>query len=327
MRRLFLPASLIILVAAAIVVPLPMFVERPRPPLDLAASVTVEAPEVTPVDGEFLLTAVTLRRATVGDLAMAVFDDSIAFVPIPDILDPGQRDRAFFDEQREVFAGSAELAAAVGLEAAGYEALDGAGAEVLGVQEDSPADGALEPGDVIVAVDGEEVGTSLDLVQQVTDPEAAEEERRLTVLRGEERMRVSVAPRPLTRDVPQLGVQAQTLDLRIDLPFAVSVDAGRIGGPSAGLMVALTVYDLVDSADLADGRRIAGTGQIEPSGAITPIGGLAHKVVGAHRAGADVFLVPASQGDRAVAALPPGSGMEVIPIDVFDDAVAALSGG
>ncbi len=324
MRRLFLPVSLLILIAAAVFVPLPLFLERPREPLDLTEAVTIASPEVAPVDGEFLLTAVTLRRATVGDLVVSLFDDTVAFVRIPQVLTPGQRDPAFFDEQREVFAGSAELAAAVGLETAGYDALDGGGAEVLAIQEGSPADGALERGDVIVAIDGEEVDTSLDLVQEVTTPDAEGQRRRLTALRGGDEIRVSVTPRPLTRDAPQLGVQAVTLDLRVELPFAVSVDAGRTGGPSAGLMVALTVYDLIHEVDLADGRRIAGTGQMEPSGAISPIGGLAHKVVGAHRAGADVFLVPQSQGDEAAAALPSGSDMRIVDIATLDDAVAAL---
>lgn len=326
LRRLFLPVSLVILGTAAAVVPLPLFLERPREPLDLAANVRIAAREVTPVEGEFLLTAVTLRRATVADLALSLFDEATVFVALPDILQPGQRDDAFFSAQRDIFTGSAELAAAVGLEAAGFDALVGDGAQVLGVRAGSPADGALEPGDVIVAIDGEQIGTSLDLVEEVTDPADEGAERRLTVLRRDAETRVSLTPRPLTRDAPQLGVQAETLDPRIELPFEVAVDAGRIGGPSAGLMVALTVYDLVDGADVAGGRRIAGTGQIEASGAISPIGALPTKVVAAARAGADVFLVPESQQREAVAALPSGSELEIIGVATFDEAVAALVG-
>lgn len=327
MRRLFLPVSLLILGAAAAIVPLPLFLERPRAPLDLAGSVTVAAPQVTPVDGAFLLTAVNLRRVTVADLLIAPFDDSTVFVAIPRILGPGERDDAYFSAQREVFAGSAELAAAVGLETAGFDALAGDGAEVLGIQEGSPADGALQRGDVIVAVDGEPIGTSLDLVEEVTDPDAEGGERRLTVLRRNAETRVSLTPRPLTRDTPQLGVQAETRDPRIELPFEVSVDAGRVGGPSAGLMIALTVYDLIAEADVAAGRRIAGTGQIEATGAISPIGALPTKVLAAERAGADVFLVPESQEREAVDVLPPGSEMEVIGVATLEEAVAALVAG
>jgi PDZ domain-containing protein len=325
-RRLFLPACLAILGCAAAVVPLPVFVERPRAPVDLTEFVTVAAPQATPIDGAFLLTAVNLRRAALVDLVAVLFDDDADLVSIPDVLPPGEADRAFFDRQREVFADTAELAAAIGLDAAGYDALAGAGAQVLGVQPDSPADGVLEPGDIIVAVDEAEVDTSLDLVQLVTDPDAEGSERELTIRRQDTLTRLSVLPRPLTREVPQLGVQAETVDLRVDLPFEVLVDAGRIGGPSAGLLVALTVYDLAAPADLAAGRRVAGTGAIAPSGAIGPIGGLAQKVVSADQAGADVFLVPLSQEPEARAALPAGSDMALAGVATFDDAVDALTG-
>lgn len=322
--RVLLAACLGILGAAAAVVPFPVFVERPRAPLDLTGVVTVEAPRATPVDGAFLLTAVNLRRATLVDLAATLVDDHAQLRPVPDVLPVGEDDRAFFDRQREVFADTAELAAAIGLDAAGYDALEGAGAEVLGVQPASPADGVLEPGDVIVAVDRAEVGTSLDLVRLVTDPDADERERELTVRRGGALTRLTVLPRPLTRAAPQLGVQAQTVDLRVELPFAVLVDGGRIGGPSAGLMVALTVYDLADAADLAAGRRVAGTGTIAPSGAVGPVSGVAQKVVSADRAGADLFLVPPAQEPEARVALPPGSDMELVAVSTFGDAVEAL---
>lgn len=324
--RPFLLLCLAILGAAAAVVPLPAFVERPRPPLDLAASVVVAAPEATPVQGAFLLTAVNLRRAAVVDLVAALVDDEAQLIGVPAVLPPGEGDRAFFNRQREVFADTAELAAAIGLDAAGYDSLGGAGARVMAITPDSPAEGVLEAGDVLVAVDEAEVGTSLDLVELITDPAAEGRERRLTIRRGEDLARVPVQPRPLTREVPQLGVQAETVDLRVELPFEVRVDAGRIGGPSGGLLVALTVYDLAVPADLAAGRTVAGTGSIAPSGAVGPIGGLARKVLSADRAGADVFLVPRSQEPEAEGALPAGSDMVVLGVATFAEAVDALIG-
>lgn len=327
LRRAFLPVSLLVLMGAAVAGPLPVFLERPRAPLDLTDVVTVEAPTATPVHGEFLLTAVNLRRAVPADLVVALFDDDVAFVAVPRVLPPGQGDRAYFDEQREVFAGSAELAEAIGLEAAGYEALTGAGVRVTGVLPGSPAEGLLREGDVIVAVDGAAVDTGLDLVQAVTDPEEAGRERTIEVRRGDQRERVSLTPRPLTRDVPQLGVNTETVELAIALPFAVSVDGGRIGGPSAGLMIALTVFDVAAADDLARGRVIAGTGEIDVSGGVVPIGGLAAKVTAAARSGAEVFLVPESQAQEAAGAVPPGSDMQVVGVGTFADAVDALRAG
>jgi len=326
LRRAFLPLCLLVLGAAAIVVPLPLFIERPRAPQDLAEVVRVDLADAAAVDGAYLLTAVNLRRAAPIDLVASLFRSDDAFVGVPAVLSPGVADAAFFDEQRAVFTSTAEIATAVGLEGAGYEVFAGDGARVLRVVAGSPADGLVAEGDVVVAVDGEPVGTTEDLVAALTEPDAAAQ-RVLTLQRDGNERSVRVAPRPLDRDAPQIGVSAETADLRIAEPVEVSVDAGRIGGPSAGLMVALTVFDLADDVDLAAGRRIAGTGAIAPTGTVGAIGGLPSKVGAAERAGAELFLVPSAQEVQAREALSAGTAMEVVGVDTFADAVAVLSRG
>lgn len=326
LRRAFLPLCLLILGGAAIAVPLPLFVESPRAPQDLAEVVTVDLAGAPAVDGAYLLTSVNLRRAAVVDLVASLFRSDDALVEVPAVLSPGVADATFFNEQREVFASAAQIAAGVGLEAAGYEVFGGEGARVLAVVPDSPADGLVAEGDVVVAVDGEPVATTEDLVAALTAGGAAGE-RVLTLRRDGAERAVRVTPRPIDRAAPQIGVSAETAELRIAEPVAVTVDAGRLGGPSAGLMVALTVFDLADDRDLAAGRRIAGTGTLAPTGAVGAIGGLPSKVVAAHRSGAEVFLAPGGQAAQAREALPAGSAMEVVGVDTFADAVRVLSRG
>ncbi len=66
------------------------------------------------------------------------------------------------------------------------------------------------------------------------------------------------------------------------------------GGGSAGFMLALAIVDRF--GDLTHGYKIAGTGAIAPGGDIGSVGGVRFKVVGARRAGAQFFLVPARRG-------------------------------
>ena len=68
------------------------------------------------------------------------------------------------------------------------------------------------------------------------------------------------------------------------------IDSG-IGGPSAGLIFALAVYDEVTHDDLIAGRSVAGTGTIDGQGSVGAIGGIQEKVAGAEAAGADAALV------------------------------------
>jgi Predicted secreted protein containing a PDZ domain len=70
------------------------------------------------------------------------------------------------------------------------------------------------------------------------------------------------------------------------------INAGNIGGPSAGLMFTLQVYSQVANKNLKAGRTIAGTGTIDPDGTVGPIGGIEKKVYAASEEGATIFLAP-----------------------------------
>ena len=78
----------------------------------------------------------------------------------------------------------------------------------------------------------------------------------------------------------------------------VNFDTSGVGGPSAGLMFTLDIYDQLNSEDLRKGRKIAGTGTIESDGSVGDIGGAALKVVAAAKAGADIFFVPNNPVDE-----------------------------
>jgi Lon-like protease len=336
-RALFVPTCLAILIMAAFVVPLPAFVELPGEPLSLGQAVTVEAPEVEELHGDFLLTAVNLRRGTVAALLRAQLADDQSVVSERLVIPPGERDVVYFERQRAVFRESVDVAAAVGLQAAGLDvdptAVQGSGVLVIRVLPGTPAEGLLEPGDVIVGVNGEEVRTVDDLRGMVGEADGASDAVRvITFLRADEEEEVEIVPADIPAPgggtVRGIGVEIQTADPRIDLPVPVRVDSGRIGGPSAGLMMALTVYDKVDATvDLAAGRTIAGTGTLSPAGRVGPIGGITQKVAAAQRSGVDVFVSPAAQLEVARAALEPGTDLVIIGVATFDEAVAALLAG
>ena len=98
-----------------------------------------------------------------------------------------------------------------------------------------------------------------------------------------------------------------------------------MGGPSAGLLTALTVYDLLSPEDLAAGRHITGTGTLALGGQVGEIGGIVQKLHAAIAADADVFLAPAPQADLVtwVAA----GRIKVVGVATFDEALAVLQAG
>jgi PDZ domain-containing protein len=111
----------------------------------------------------------------------------------------------------------------------------------------------------------------------------------------------------------------------------VTVKTDEIGGPSAGLMFALEIYDQLMEEDFTKGYKIAGTGTIDSKGAVGPIGGIDQKIVAADKAGAEIFFAPNEKGisdsnyNLAVKTVNEiDSKMKIVPVDLIDDAINYL---
>jgi PDZ domain-containing protein len=201
-----------------------------------------------------------------------------------------------------------------------YPKTHGDGALVESTVPDCPADGKLFPGDVITTIDGRTIHDQADASQAIS---AAGPGQRL-------RFRVDVDGKPerasFVRE-PCGGVHRPLVGVVLfdTFPFDVSISSADVGGPSAGLMWALGLYELMTPGDLTAGRTIAGTGTIDPTnGHVGPIGGIRDKVVAAEQAGATIFLAPAD--NMAELHDVDTGGMKVISVATFGDAVRALEG-
>jgi PDZ domain-containing protein len=120
---------------------------------------------------------------------------------------------------------------------------------------------------------------------------------------------------------PIVGIQVQQF-AEIDVPVDVEIDLGNVGGPSAGLAFALDVVEEL-RGDVDGGLRVAATGELQLDGTVSPVGGLKQKTIGARRAGADVFLVPA--GDNAAEARRNADGLRIVPVENFQQALRELA--
>ena len=106
-----------------------------------------------------------------------------------------------------------------------------------------------------------------------------------------------VTPESTTTATKRIGI---TIGPAYDFPFSVEVTVDPdIGGPSAGLMFSLAIYDTLTPGSLTGDDVVAGTGTIDVDGTVGPIGGIQQKIVGAREAGAELFLVPADNCEDA----------------------------
>ncbi|MFO7777765.1 MAG: PDZ domain-containing protein [Nitriliruptoraceae bacterium] len=299
---------------------------QPGPVEDTLDLISVTGADVfPPSQGSLHLTTVAVQE----DLGFAGWigartDRSVEVVPRDRIFPPGFDRDEVADLNAAAMRDSQLVATIVALEALGYE-LEPDGALVVAVQDDAVTD-QLEVDDVITAIDGEGVRESTEVVEAVRARSVGTQvELEVRGAGGVRTIEVVLGPNPDDPDVPYIGVLLTT---EVDLPVDIEVDAGAIGGPSAGLFFALSLLELLEAEDLIDGRVIAGTGTLGRDGAVGGVGGVPQKIAGASapRDGsppAEVFLVPRDNLDDARSAAV-AADVLVIPVDTLEDALVAL---
>jgi len=109
--------------------------------------------------------------------------------------------------------------------------------------------------------------------------------------------------------------------LKYTLPFPISIDLKKTGGPSGGLVFALGIVTKLSTEDFLKGRTVAGTGTIDAKGHVGPIGGIGDKLIAARRAGASVFLAPI-ENCRDIKYVP--AGLKVYSVATLQEAVSVL---
>lgn len=253
-------------------------------------------------------------------------------MPISAIRDEDETDEEYMNRQLHMMEDSQHSSTVVAYRAAGADIeVITDGVYVIGTVKDMPAHQLLENGDIIKKVDHIPVKVSDDLVTYVAEKKAGDIIRLQFERNGKvEEEQIEIVSFP--DDVNQVGIGIQlTTNIIVEVNPEVKFSSGRIGGPSAGLMFALRIYDQLTEEDYTRGYKIAGTGKIDIDGNVHPVGGVDKKVVAADREGSHVFFVPYEKGrensnyEIAVrAAKKIKTNMEIVPVDTFEEALLYL---
>ncbi|HEX6952990.1 MAG TPA: S16 family serine protease [Gaiellaceae bacterium] len=286
----------------------------------------VRVQDARPVkSGTLYFVDVKEQSASVLDTLIPWLHPHSSFVPSSVIVPPcvSGAQAAAADQQQMAF--SQRVAAVVALRKLGYHVVvkpTGVTVEQLIPGTHAPCN--LQLRDVVVAVNGTPTPTEEALhaaLARVTPGAVV----KLRVRRGGRTLTVPVRT---VRTVDAEGREhalvgfAPNQSAIIKLPLRVSIDAGNVGGPSAGLAFALELMQQL-GRDVTHGRRVAATGEIELNGAVFPIGGVKQKTYGARQAGADVFLVPAGKNARDARRY--AGPLRIIPVRSLDQALHALA--
>ena len=343
-------ATTVGLLALALLLPVPFVKVSPGPTFNVIGTddgrdvIDIQGARTYPVTGALDMTTVLESGGPRGGLTFvnaltAWFSPTDVVVPRELLFPDDVTGEQVRQRQAVLFSTSGSNAVAAALDFLDLPV--GTAIVVNAVYGDTPADGVLEVRDEIIAINGEPVTMTSEVVDAVrSQPIGTEFE--ITVRRAkapsesdgagsadgagdteiaETTVRITSADKPDAPGTAFIGIGVGEL-YAADFPITFTLE--DVGGPSAGLMFAMGIVDKLTPVDLTGGEHVAGTGTINPTGQVGPIGGIRQKLAGAREAGASLFLVPADNCAETAGHVP--DGLTVTPVTTLSEAVAAVEG-
>jgi PDZ domain-containing protein len=322
---------LLALGGAALLLPVPYVTRSPGPTVNVLGRtgdkeiIGVRGHRTYATEGDLRLTTVYVtspsRRIGLGEALAAWFDKSQAVYPRDAIYPPDQSVQDAQQQSTVEMVSSQDTAIAAALTELGYRLP--LRIEILQVTKGSPASGKLEVRDRIQQINGVRI-RDVEQVRSSIQRTGVGESATFVVRRGQQTRQVDITAKASPED-PERAVVGVQIGTGYDFPFDVSVRlAENIGGPSAGLIFALGVYDTLTPGSLTGGTHIAGTGTIDKDGDVGSIGGIQQKIVAARDAGAKIFLVPPGNCGSALNADVSKDEIKLVKAPTLHSAVESL---
>ena len=273
----------------------------------------------------------TVRRdeANVFVYLWSLINDSYDLYPREVILPDGVTPQELSEISIQNMRTSENVAIAVALKNVGYEIESkGDGVAVVGLLEDSPVKDKLKKGDLINSINNTDIYSATEFISTLRTYSIGETVsigllREIDGIKEQIFIKTTLIEHVEYEVEPMVGFLATTVNERFDFPFEIDIKTGNVGGPSAGLMMALNVYNNLIPEDITNSKIIAGTGTIEIDGSVGPVGGIKQKIIAAKRAGAELILVPVANFEEAQPFETDKTA--IVAVDSFDEALAVIS--
>ena len=273
----------------------------------------------------------TVRRdeANVFVYLWSLINDSYDLYPREVILPDGVTPQELSEISIQNMRTSENVAIAVALKNVGYEIESrGDGVAVVGLLEDSPVKDKLKKGDLINSINNTDIYSATEFIATLRTYSIGEIVsigllREIDGIKEQIFIKTTLVEHVEYEGEPMVGFLATTVNERFDFPFEIDIKTGNVGGPSAGLMMALNVYNNLIPEDITNSMIVAGTGTIEIDGSVGPVGGIKQKIIAAKRAGAELILVPVANFEEAKQFETDKTA--IVAVDSFDEALAVIS--
>jgi PDZ domain-containing protein len=314
---------LLVLILVCTVIKVPYAVEMPGGTIDLSDRVTVNGDELD-IDGSFNMAYVTMVDGSIPYVLIGLINPDWEVIPESDLTgenetmeDTTTRDRIFLEQSKN-------YAITAALEASGKEyKIVNDNYKIIYI--DSKADTDIKIDDILLSYDGKKID-SLDKFKEYISTKNVGESIKLVVDRSGKEEEVTAKIYQSEDGNKYIGVSIVNLfDIESEYDIKIKSELSE-SGPSGGMMMALMIYCGITGEDLTGGKKIVGTGTIGENGVVGEIGGVKYKLMGAHKAKADVFLVPKDNYEEAIKVKKEkGYDISIVSVETLDDAIKYLN--
>src|SRR5690606_18132796 len=323
--------GILLVFAITLFIPTPYYIYRPGTVEELASKVTVEDGDKSAEGSLYLTTVLSMRASNIYYLAYGLLAPHTDLRKVKEVRG-NMSDEEYSRLLEHMMNTSQQNAYAAAFQAANEEiTITPKGVFVRQITETSDAFNKLEVGDVITQVDEQPVKEATDFIDYLAHKKAGDTIK-LTFVRDSSEKTESIKLIPLENGANSagVGIVAET-KYTVDTARNVNIDAEDIGGPSAGLMFSLEIYNQLTPGDITKGYEIAGTGTIDMNGNVGQIGGIREKITAVDRADIDIFFCPADIGEYDTnekevleKAKEEGYDVTIVPVKTLQEAIDYL---
>lgn len=328
-RLISLSVVFVALAVAALFQPVPYVIERPGPlfntlgQVDGTKLVEISGTKTYPTTGELNMTTVSVYGGPQQgiDLIQAIggwLNPKINVIPREVIYPENLTEKQQREQSVADFSDSQSAATAAALNFLHLPVKSKI--LVTSIELGMPADGVLEPGDVLLTVNDVEITSARQAVALIRVPPVGKLVRMSVLRKGlVKNLHIKTVSHPDNPKWPFMGIGVGTsYEATFDIEFGVD----DVGGPSGGTMFALAIIDKLTPGALTNGKVIAGTGTITAEGRVGAIGGIAQKMIASADHGAKLFIAPKSNCEDIIGHVP--AGLKVVPVETLTQAVKVL---
>lgn len=313
----FLVALIIILIIFWL--PLPYYIDAPGGLNNLNKKVNVNNKKI---NGSYNLTYVSEYKASIPLIIYSWFNKDYDIYKKKDVLLDNENDSEYYKRDRLFLEESISNAVISAYNLSGKKVNITNNFLYVGYILDGKTNN-LKVGDEIISINGIKVNTKEEVNKLLSKMDESDKVDIKVKNNNKEYNRYAYLKKENNKIIIGI-IPIEVYDYSVNPKVSIKTDKNE-SGASGGLMLSLTIYDLITNKDIARNRVIAGTGTIDINGNVGEIGGVKYKIKGAVKDNADIFFVPKDNYNEAKKIVDKNKyKIKLVKVETLKDAVDYL---